>query len=42
MIGMVRESADRFFRQGGPLPESLSATGRRAIELGTSGKSGLS
>jgi hypothetical protein len=39
---MVREPAERFFRQGAPLPESLSATGRGAIELGTRGKSGLS
>jgi hypothetical protein len=38
MIGMVREPADRFFRQGGPLPESLSATGRRAIAFGNEGQ----
>ena len=39
---MVREPANRFFRQGGPLSENLGATASRAIELGTSGKSGLS
>jgi len=39
---MVRELPDRFFRQRGTLPDSVSATGRRAIEFGTSGKGGLS
>jgi len=35
---MVRKLPDRFFRQRGTLPESLSATGRRAIVLGNDGR----